>query len=123
MFLLAIIFGGLIIGFFCSNVAEEKGYSGVGWFIAGFLFSFAALIAVAGLPDRKLRRYIRLIGEKQNAIKIQQQKVVLPVSKKDKLEKSFSNEKIIFENFEFRTSIDASVDEVYKEFLRVLTAT
>ena len=122
MFLIVVIFGGLIIGLFCSNVAGEKGYSEFGWFIAGFLFSFAALIAVAGLPDRKLRRYIRLIGEKQNAIKIQQQKVVLPVSKKDKLEKSISNEKIIFENFEFRTSIDASVDEVYKEFVKVITA-
>ena len=123
MFLIVVIFGGLIIGLFCSNVAGEKGYNEFGWFIAGFLFSFAALIAVAGLPDRKLRRYIRLIGEKQNAIKIQQQKVVLPVSKKDKLEKSISNEKIIFENFEFRTSFDASVDEVYKEFVKVITAT
>ena len=123
MFLIVVIFGGLIIGLFCSNVAGEKGYSELGWFIAGFLFSFAALIAVAGLPDRKLRRYIRLIGEKQNAIKIQKQKVVLPVSKKDKLEKFISNEKIIFENFEFRTSIDASVDEVYKEFVKVITAT
>ena len=45
------------------------------------------------------------------------------MSKKDKLEKSISNEKIIFENFEFRTSIDASVDEVYKEFVKVITAT
>ena len=123
MFLLAIIFGGLIIGFFCSNVAEEKGYSGVGWFIAGFLFSFAALIAVAGLPDRKLRRYIRLIGEKQNAIKIEEQKVVIPVVKKDKLKKSTSNKKLSFEDFEFRTSIDASINEVYKEFVKVLTAT
>ena len=38
------------------------------WFILGFLFSFVALIAVVGLPDRKLRKYIRQIGEKQNAI-------------------------------------------------------
>ena len=33
-----------------------------------FFFGFFALIAVAGLPDRKLRKYIRQIGEKQNAI-------------------------------------------------------
>ena len=63
MFLLAVIFGGLIIGFFCSNVAEEKGYSAIGWFIAGFLFSFAALIAVAGLPDKRSRKYLRQIAE------------------------------------------------------------
>ena len=57
-----------IAGLFCFNVAEEKGYNGFLWFIGGFLFSFIALIAVAGLPDRKLRKYIRQIGEKQNAI-------------------------------------------------------
>ena len=34
----------------------------------GFLFGFFALIAVAGLPDRKLRKYMRQIGEKQKAI-------------------------------------------------------
>ena len=57
-----------ITGLYCLNVAEEKGYNGFLWFVGGFLFSFAALIAVAGLPDRKLRKYIRQIGEKQNAI-------------------------------------------------------
>ena len=123
MFLIVAIFGGVVIGLFCSNVASEKGYSELGWFVAGFLFSFVALIAVAGLPDRKLRRYIRLIGEKQNAIKIEEQKVVIPVVKKDKLKKSTSNKKLSFEDFEFRTSIDASIDEVYKEFVKVLTAT
>ena len=29
---------------------------------------FIALIAVAGLPDKRLRNYLREIGEKQNAI-------------------------------------------------------
>ena len=38
------------------------------WFIGGFFFSVIALIAVAGLPDKKLRKYIRQIGENQNAI-------------------------------------------------------
>ena len=58
----------LIAGLFCLNVAEEKGYNGFLWFIGGFFFSFIALIAVAGLPDKKLRKYIRQIGESQNAI-------------------------------------------------------
>ncbi len=57
-----------IAGLFCFNVAEEKGYNGFLWFIGGFLFSFIALIAVSGLPDKKLRKYIRQIGENQNAI-------------------------------------------------------
>ena len=57
-----------IAGLFCFNVAEEKGYNGFLWFIGGFLFSVIALIAVAGLPDRKLRKYIRQIGETQNAM-------------------------------------------------------
>ena len=56
------------ISFFCAQVADEKGYSGTAWAFAGFLFGFFALIAVAGLPDRKLRKYIRQIGEKQKAI-------------------------------------------------------
>ena len=67
LFLLSLIVF-FIAGIFCFNVAEEKGYNGFLWFIGGFLFNFIALIAVAGLPDRKLRKYIRQIGEKQNAI-------------------------------------------------------
>ena len=58
----------LSAGFYCGEVAYQKGYSGAAWAIGGFLFGFIALIAAAGLPDRKLRKYIRLIGEKQNAI-------------------------------------------------------
>ena len=57
-----------VAGLFVSNVAQEKGYNGFVWFLGGFLFSVIALIAVAGLPDKKLRKYIRQIGENQNAI-------------------------------------------------------
>ena len=53
---------------FCGVLADQKGYSVFNWCLAGFLFRFFALIAVAGLHDRKLRRYLRLIGEKQKAI-------------------------------------------------------
>ena len=55
--------------FFCSNVARAKGYSSSSWFFAGFFFGFFALIAVAGLPDKKLRKYLLQIGVKQEAIK------------------------------------------------------
>ena len=53
---------------FCGVLAEQKGYSVFNWCLAGFLSGFFALIAVAGLPDRKLRKYLRLIAEKQKAI-------------------------------------------------------
>ena len=62
------IFLFVITALFCSAVANEKGYNAIWWFILGFIFSFVALIAVVGMPDRKLRKYIRQIGEKQNAI-------------------------------------------------------
>ena len=55
--------------FFCSNVAKAKGYNSSSWFFAGFFFGFFALIAVAGLPDKKLRKYLLQIGVKQEAIK------------------------------------------------------
>ena len=68
MILFIVLTGWIASAFFCASVASEKGYNGTAWAFGGFLFGFFALIAVAGLPDRKLRRYIRLIGEKQKAI-------------------------------------------------------
>ncbi len=67
----------LSAGFYSGEVANEKGYSGAAWFIGGLFFGFIALIAAAGLPDRKLRKYIRLIGEKQNAIEVVKEKFEL----------------------------------------------
>ena len=64
-----LVIGWIASAFFCAQIANEKGYSTINWCIFGFLFGFFALIAAAGLPDKKLRKYIRLIGEKQNAIK------------------------------------------------------
>ena len=68
MLFFILITGWIASAFFCASVANEKGYSGTAWGFAGFLFGFFALIAVAGLPDKKLRKYIRQIGEKQKAI-------------------------------------------------------
>ena len=59
---------GVIAGFLASNIASDKGHDGSSWFFAGFLFGPLGLIAAAGLSDRKLRKYIRQIGEKQEAI-------------------------------------------------------
>ena len=52
-------------GFFAAVVAEGKGHNGIAWFFGGFLFGPMGLLAVVGLEDRKLRRYIRLLGEHQ----------------------------------------------------------
>ena len=57
------IFFSLITAVFCSQISNEKVYDGLSWFILGFLFSFIALIAVAGMNDRQTRNYLRLIGE------------------------------------------------------------
>ena len=68
MLIFVLLVGWIASAFFCAQVADEKGYSSVNWCIFGFLFGFFALIAVAGLPDRKLRKYLRQIGVKQKAI-------------------------------------------------------
>ena len=53
----------LIVWFACamyaSVVASEKGYKGFNWMIGGFFFGFLALIAVAGLPDKKLHSLLK----------------------------------------------------------------
>jgi hypothetical protein len=38
---------------FTRTVAKAKGYEPVNWFMGGLFFGPVALIAAAGLPDRK----------------------------------------------------------------------
>ena len=63
MIFFVLIITWIASAFFCSTVASEKGYSSISWFIAGFFFGFFALIAVAGLPDKRSRKYLRQIAE------------------------------------------------------------
>ena len=65
---------GVIAGFLASNIASDKGHDGSSWFFAGFLFGPLGLIAAAGLSDRKLRKYIRQIEDKQDAISPEKEK-------------------------------------------------
>ena len=102
-FVLVIVW--LSAGFYSGEVAHQKGYSGAAWAIGGFFFGFIALIAAAGLPDRKLRKYIRLIGEKQNAIEIV----------KEKFKIVDGNTKISFSMLK-----DSSKEEIYKELVDLL---
>ena len=104
------IFFALVIlwfasAFYCGEVAHQKGYKGAAWAIGGFFFGFFALVAAAGLPDRKLRKYIRLIGEKQNAIEIVEEEFKL-VDGNTKI--SFSMPK------------NSSKEEIYKELVDLL---
>lgn len=52
-------------GFYASAIARDKGHSSTDWFWGGFLIGPVAVIAAAGLADRKHRRILRLIAEGQ----------------------------------------------------------
>ena len=49
-------------GIYASVIASSKDHNWFPWIIGGLLFGPAALIATAGLPDRKLTRYVRLMS-------------------------------------------------------------
>jgi len=55
----------VISGVLASNIASAKGWSGLNWFLAGFLFGPFGLVAAAGLPDRRLRVYLRHLASEQ----------------------------------------------------------
>ncbi len=40
----------VVSGAYSGQVAAAKGYNVFAWFLAGFFFSFIALIAIAGMP-------------------------------------------------------------------------
>ena len=64
-FFFAFFFIWIPCGFFAAVVAGDKGHGGVAWFLGGVIFGPMALIAAAGLGDRKLRRYQRFQAEAQ----------------------------------------------------------
>ena len=64
-FFVALLFLWIPCAIFCGTISEDKGHNGIAWFWGGLLFGPIALLAVAALGDRKLRRYIRLIAESQ----------------------------------------------------------
>ena len=49
----------------CGLNAADKGHSELAWMLGGLIFGPLALIAVAGMGDQKMRRYIRLMAESQ----------------------------------------------------------
>ena len=50
-FILLYLGSGVIFGFFCAYLADQKGHSGGAWFVLGLLFSFLALLVLIGLPS------------------------------------------------------------------------
>ena len=64
-FLIALLFLWIPCAIFCGTISEDKGHNGIAWFWGGLLFGPIAMLAVAALGDRKLRRYIRLMAENQ----------------------------------------------------------
>ena len=74
----------LVTACLASSIAEDKGHSGMALGLCGFFFGPLGLIAAAGLSDRKLRKYIRQIGEKQEAIKAEP---LLKTSEEERKEK------------------------------------
>ena len=68
---LIIIIGAGITSAFTGKVAGAKGYDEPMWAIGGFLFGPIALIAAAGMPDSRMRSYIRALAE-EKGIKIEE---------------------------------------------------
>lgn len=58
----------IVFGLFTSTVAGEKGHSESAWFLGGAIFGPFALLAAVGLPDLKLRKYLRLLAEQHGAL-------------------------------------------------------
>ena len=57
--------GGFVTAFLAGKIAHAKGWSGFSWGLAGLLFGPLGLIAAAGLPDRRLRQYLRELSVHQ----------------------------------------------------------
>jgi len=55
----------IISGTLSSSIAGTKGWNGGMWFLAGFLFGPLGLVAAAGLPDRRLRVYLRHLASEK----------------------------------------------------------
>ena len=65
--LIAVMFA-VICAVFCSKIANSKGWDSNDWAVCGFLFGPIALLAACGLPDKKLRVYVRALAEKLEAL-------------------------------------------------------
>lgn len=56
----------VVLGLLAQIIAERKGHSRR-WFWAGFFFSLIGVIWAAGMPDEKLRKKVKQLGEGRTA--------------------------------------------------------
>ena len=63
MEILVLLLAALVCGGLASSVASAKGLNAGVWAATGLLFGPLGLIAAAGMPDLKQRRYLRHIAE------------------------------------------------------------
>ena len=108
MAFIVVIVLGLFSAFLAGNVASDKGHDGTLWFLAGLLLGPLGLIAAAGLSDRKLRRYIRQIGVKQEAITPEPLRITAEDVKKAKGKWSFIASK------------EATKDQIFEKLVNLL---
>ena len=89
----------------CERVASSKGLQAGGWCAAGLLLGPLALIAVAGMPDKKLRRTLMAIANHQG----------VTITKEDAEEKTSENI-----DCDFTTTYFAADDEIWANAVSAL---
>lgn len=67
-FWLIIVVSWFVTGCYAGSVAGSKGHDSFAWFAAGLFFGPLGLIAACGLSDVTMRRYIRLLAEKEGLL-------------------------------------------------------
>ena len=63
-----LVIGWIASAFYCGAVAGSKGHDYIPWFFGGLFFGVFALIAVAGLDDKELKRYVRKIDKIEDEV-------------------------------------------------------
>ena len=111
MFFLVALLTGVITAYLSSAVAKDKGHDGTPWFWGGFFFGPLGLIAAAGLSDRKLRNYIRQIGEKQDAITPEPLRITAEERQEERPKKFIGN---------FELDKTAEEDAIWEKILSML---
>ena len=62
---LVVIVGACASAYVASEVAISKKWNGFPWMMLDFFFGPLGVIGAAGLPDRQIRKTLRLLAEKQ----------------------------------------------------------
>lgn len=103
-FWVLLLVSAFICASLCEKVADSKGLMSGGWGAAGFLLGPLALIAVAGMPDKRLRRILLAIATHQGATITEEAEEIASVNANDV----------------FTTSYKASEDEIWSKTISAL---